>query len=298
MTLWEQALNENQYLRPRLRMAGELVQHLRVPRQKFWRGVSAQRFERLQDPLNVFGSGLWTNQDGDLLAAVFVQEGLAPAEGIAASETQYGPLLSSDASGHGQQLMFVGLPPPQPQNVEANETVVIGSLRGRLGLPIRCANGSSGFTTAGHNAPNTPATVRDDDGQRIGKVVVSFNLNNRPAMAPTADVAAVELDGPDPDNNGRFRIGTCRPLDVVRFRGGVRSIVRGLSPNFALRPSVASWGEVAITSKAISDRGDSGGVVEREDGLVVGHIVAGQQQAYTLVQDAHYILAAVSASLR
>jgi hypothetical protein len=69
-------------------------------------------------------------------------------------------------------------------------------------------------------------------------------------------------------------------------------------PAFALNRRAGSWGHVAITSAAISRDGDSGAPVHRADGAVVGHIVAGYGAAYSLVQDAEYILRDVGALLR
>ena len=70
-----------------------------------------------------------------------------------------------------------------------------------------------------------------------------------------------------------------------------------MSPSFALTPDQASWGEVAITAEAISVGGDSGAAVARNDGAIVGFVVAGYGSAYTLIQDIEYALSAVDAHL-
>jgi hypothetical protein len=307
VTLWEQALDDNRELLSELRLAGYFVDLIRrTPGANMT--FSVDNFERVLDrdtaPLGVYGSGLWADDHGRLSPAVFVQFGLAPLEGVPGSETEFSRILRplEGLEDLTRELLFVGLPPPQLQQrtaVGPNDIALFGSLRGRLGLPVWSPNGSNGYTTAGHNAPQTSVVVWDEQGRRIGNVDLSIHLRNRPAMTPTADVALVELNHADSNSGGTVKIATCRAFDKVRLQpGGLTSFIRGVSPDFAWLPSTASWGEVAITSEMISIPGDSGAVVYRDDGMAVGHVVAGYDPAYTLIQDAEYILTAVGASLR
>ena len=90
-----------------------------------------------------------------------------------------------------------------------------------------------------------------------------------------------------------------QPLDEVRLaRSKSTTMILGLSPAFALRKGLGSWGHVAITSSAISRAGDSGAPVHRADGAVIGQIVAGYGSAYSLVQDAEYVVREARVSLR
>ncbi len=71
-----------------------------------------------------------------------------------------------------------------------------------------------------------------------------------------------------------------------------------MSPSFGLDRGRGAWGEVYITSAAISVGGDSGApVLLAGSSIAGGHIVAGDDVTYSIVQDAGYQLGKASARL-
>jgi hypothetical protein len=108
----------------------------------------------------------------------------------------------------------------------------------------------------------------------------------------TADVAVIDLNnyyGYHMTVAYAPRVDIAKELDEVSL-GSTASWIRGVSPSIAISRDQGSWANVAITASAISTLSDSGAPVLRGDGAVVGHIVAGYGSAYSLVQDAEYVL--------
>ncbi|MFC0625712.1 hypothetical protein [Kribbella deserti] len=114
---------------------------------------------------------------------------------------------------------------------------------------------------------------------------------------PQCLIAARRLPQLTPTAQPAGRIAPARGRDVV-VNGDQRSWVRALIPEFALTPHLGRWGEVAMTAEAISAPGDAGTLVQRDDGPVVGQILAGQAGFYSLFQDIEYALRAAGIALR
>jgi hypothetical protein len=185
---------------------------------------------------------------------------------------------------------------------ELNGAVTVGSelmckqYQGTCGVEINTGSGKRSVLTAGHVAKTVGSSVTTA-GEEVGTVALTDYLALHPPTDIVADVAVVEL-------KPGVTVATTRPVtgpgtgkqfdDVVAdvqqgIRGGwIRSVV----PSFALYTGVGCWGEILITDRAISEAGDSGAPVYLDDdsGTVIGHIVGGVEDVYTLIQDINFIL--------
>lgn len=315
MTLWEDVLERNPQFQETLHDLDAAVVGYQQQASTDFGYVDELEFQaRYLDiardphtaPGGLYGYGLWFGGGATAVPSVFVQPGLAPAGGA--------PIGASPFARVARQfewparVLAVALPPPQfqstalRQSVAPNTKVTVGSQRATLGLPVSTDSCPTGYTTAGHAAPTTPVTVRDTAGDKVGDINVAINLDNGPVDQSTADVALVELadDCPEQLASVSLWLDAARVIDNVSILGlsSAASYVRGLSPALAFQPGIAQWGEVAITADAISSQGDSGSLVVRSDGAVLGQIVAGYPGVYSLVQDIEYCLKALGAQLR
>lgn len=155
-----------------------------------------------------------------------------------------------------------------------------------------------GFLTAGHTAPIQNAIVRGEDRSTIGRVVRSLRLGTPAENAPSADVAFVESAPRREATETPRAVRSVRPKEdlILLGRGQLqRTWVRGLSPEWALRQTDPGWGQVAITATAVAMEGDSGTAVFGVDGMLVGHVVAGTPDGYSVIQDASFQLQALGA---
>lgn len=119
-----------------------------------------------------------------------------------------------------------------------------------------------------------------------------------------ADIAIIDMDTDGTQGfaprTGTFGVRPARKREAVSLfkNSKARSWVRTVVKDFALRLDLASWGEIALTAEAMSRGGDSGSLVMGADGAVVGHIVAGHEGVYSVIQDMEYCLREVGAWLR
>lgn len=323
MTLWNDVLTESQELQEPLERIEGAVGELRFaipervfdPPQEFAPGLGFGLDDRFGPPGGIYGHGVLFG--ATTRPIVVVDQVLAPYGGAPQELTLFGALCR--AVGMGDYLpsgtYALGIPPPELQQglhaVESGLTIRVGGQRATLGVPVSTPSVALGFTTAGHAVNEVPVTVRDPRGAIIGTVVDAHNLSGTlPMVGPVdaddvvADIAIVDMDSTGAQGlaspSGTFAVRPARRReDVSLFKNAkARSWVRSVVKDFALRRDLASWGEVALTAEAMSRGGDSGSLVVADDGAVVGHVVAGHEGVYSVVQDMDYCLREVGAWLR
>lgn len=243
-------------------------------------------------PAEVFGAGAFQVEDR-LRACLFVSDDETPQD--KPSWLQYADI--AERSGGG--IVIVVLPRPRPQASPAGHAGCLGQ-NGHFGVrAVRL--GIEGILTAGHVARLAGSAVQDDAGH-AGTVTFSDSLDCHPGGVDCADVAFVQTNRVDAMSN--VAISELREAkqhdDVTAYaRGQAASAwIRGVSPSFGLDRGRGAWGEVYITSAAISVGGDSGApVLLAGSSIAGGHIVAGDDVTYSIVQDAGYQLGKASARL-
>lgn len=324
MTLWEGARDRYEQLWERASALEGVVRRLRSlepfgPGQVA--GPNAPYYDLIGDadtaPGGVYGYGLWATERTTraIAPALFVQPGLAPRGGAPLSVT---PLASILRRVDPEVVIPAGtvaipLPPTQLHHGESatpGQRVFIGSRVATLGLEVVAQGSDNAILTAGHASPPVPIhgnapsganslgpIVRDRDGDAIGRVIYATELKCVAQGKATVDVAVINLISWNSRRTVQgLQIETAKELDDVKLADKV-SWIRGISPSFAYNRHQGSWGNVAITASGISTEGDSGALVVRPSGGVVGHIVGGCS-AYSLVQDAEYVLTSIGAYLR
>lgn len=274
------------------------------------RGMDTAAAEAASEPgtvaNGVLGAGAWVVDDG-LEPALFVLPALAPRGTRAArpvrladSEARY--LVAGDADrGLGRVVVVPLLPPTELAGAAPGAGLTVGTRHGTIGAPATLA-GRPGFLTAGHVAPTPGVLARDLEGDALGRVELSLCRGVAAPDAATADVAFVSTSLPlDPPRRAPTTTRSLRPRDRVRVwgrEGGRGTWVRGLSPEFLVDPDGAAWGQVALTGEAVARNGDSGAMVVASDGALVGHVVGGTPDGYSVVQDLAYQLSELSTDLR
>lgn len=323
MGLWDEVLDELPELRERLeRIEGTVGEfRFRLPERTFDlpRGFAPSLGlaldGRFGPPGGIYGHGVLFGTPPRPI--VVVDQLLAPYGGAPHEVTLFGAL--SSAIGMGDYLprgtYAVGIPPPEPQQArfadDSGLAVRVGGQRATLGLPVSTPSVVQGFTTAGHAVNDVPVPVRDSRGAIIGTAVTARNLSGMlPTVGPVnvdsavADIAIIDMDNFGTQSfappTGTFAVRPARSREGVSLfkNSKARSWVRSVVKDFALRLDLASWGEVSLTAEAMSRGGDSGSLVVGDDGAVVGHIVAGHEGVYSVVQDMDYCLREVGAWLR
>lgn len=252
-------------------------------------------------PHGIYGAGAWVLDD-ETVPALFVLPELAPPVPVPVRESQAGLLVAGLDRPDLDRVVAVPLPPPDELTalVAPGRGIVVGARPGTLGWTAAW-NGLEGVLTAGHVARDVGALVRDDAGGVVGLVERTISRHGQPAAATTADVAFVRADLPGPA--ARPALVGLRPardrddVDLVRHTGARRTWVRGLSPSYCVAQREPAWGQVALTADPVGRPGDSGAPVLGADGSLVGHVVGGTAESYSVVQDAEYQLDALGARL-
>lgn len=159
--------------------------------------------------------------------------------------------------------------------------------------------------TAGHVANPYGANVMAS-GASVGAVMFADWLgNNHGPQDIVADVSVVVLApgvglNQGPAVTARSSVKQYDDVTAYGARSGPQSgwVRYGLLPNFALSKSKGRWGEVSLTDRAISVGGDSGApVLLTGTSTIVGHIVAGAGNAYSIIQDIGYIASSARLTL-
>ena len=308
MTLWEDAREANPRHEYALALLDRAVTSRREqPRFRVFRGRGP--FNIATPPDNVVGYGLWVEvRDGPVSPALFVEQRGRGRGPVPIAQTRLGVELAR-AVGDSVPGLLVELPRPrlhavgvQPIEVAPNTAVYVGVERSTFGVPVTTADGERALTTAGHGARVTGAAAQDWMRRRIGVVGKTVDPQLIPRGATTADAAVIRLDAGCPERHpAATAIGVARESDEVALtldRGTATTWIRGLSPSYALTRDRGAWGEVAITADCISQEGDSGACVTDTAGAVVGFVVAGQRNAFSVVQDAEYVLRALDVTIR
>jgi hypothetical protein len=314
VTLWDSAMNAHPQWHEHLDLLDQAVSRMwdvdtQVAAAAESVGYAADVLtDSYTPPAGLYGYGLGSVSHEQPVPVLFVQPGLAPFGGAPASITAVGALFERMEMPIPAGTLAIALPPPQLQSrllrdvpVAPAMTVTIGSRRATLGLRVRAPRTPSGILTAGHAAPRKGVVVRDEAGRLVGAVTYRSDLGDVAPGTPTADVAVVAVDPGRVEGESDMgrTVDAARPLDTVNLgEAGAASWIRGVSPSFALSQTCGTWGHVAITAEAISRAGDSGAPVCRADGAVVGQIVAGYGNAYSLIQDIEYAVHQAGATLR
>lgn len=308
MTLWEDAREANSRHEYALTILDHVVSLRREqPRFPEFRGRGPFNIATPRD--NVLGYGLWVEvRDGPAIPALFVEQRGRGREPVPIAETKFGVELAR-AVGDSVPGLLVELPRPrlhavgvQPIEVAPNTAVFVGAERSTFGVPVTTADGERALTTAGHGARVTGAAAQDQMRRRVGVVGKTVDPQLVPRGFTTADAAVIRLDADCPERHpAAMAIGVARESDEVALtldRGTAATWVRGLSPSYALTRDRGAWGEVAITAECISREGDSGACVTGADGAVVGFVVAGQRNAFSVIEDAEYVLRTLDVTIR
>lgn len=249
-------------------------------------------------PLGVYSIGLFNLEGDHLQPAVFVMPeliGVRLTDGIHVARISDSPvekLLRTSTHELPEDVLVVAIPRPS----EANSKVKAGGLQGTVGLSVWIDDETPGVLTAGHVAPTigAEATVERDP---IGSVTYTNNRSLHLHPEATADVGVIRLNDrglellPKSEVSG---IGDATELGVLRaFNtsgvGPTGEKVRALHDRFAMDEKGA-WLDIIFVSSAISKGGDSGSIVVDRDDKVVGQIVAGMEDAFSLVQDIDVLL--------
>jgi hypothetical protein len=253
--------------------------------------------------LGVYGFGAWIDDiRGQVVRAAFLHPA-ASGRSLSLLRSQVGGVLAQSLDFSTAVLaQFAAVPftPPEPLGgpIESGASISVDGARGTLGAATRCPEeGDSGFTTAGHVASRVGSSVYAEDGEVLGTVERSSpQPTQRSGPDPVADVAFIRSG--HAGNLFPLAVRSPRLGDrvVVQANDGYRStFVRGVSPAILIRPDVAPWGEVAITAEAVSRHGDSGAPAFTDwgGGLLIGHVVGGAPNDYSLIQDISYQYAAL-----
>jgi hypothetical protein len=315
VTLWDDLAEQRPDIADAVGLLTEAVLDRR--REQPWlellveRGMDRRSAEAAAEPATVpsgiLGAGAWVVHDG-LAPALFVLPALAPV-GLRGDrparlpETEARYLITGGAGRELRDVVVVPLLPPTELTGPAapGDGLTVGARHGTIGTPAELA-GAPGVLTAGHVAPTIGLLARDTSGDVLGRVELTLSRGAAPPDATTADVAFVSTSRPVTPPAGGLR--TARALRA-RDRVGVwgregrrRTWVRGLSPEFLVDPDGAAWGQVALTGEPVARNGDSGAMVVAADGALVGHVVGGTPDGYSVVQDLQYQLSELSTDLR
>jgi hypothetical protein len=309
MALWQAFAEERPDIAERAALARDLVFRQGPDLQDFRfflrQGMSERAADQASDPDTapggIYGTGVWT-VNNFVVPAVFVLPGLSPLGVAPIIASELNNLLPERFLPQMAGVFAVPLSPPAEMFtvVGLGAQLTAGGRHGVAGLAVRDNSvGSDGFLTAGHVAPRAGTTARDRQGDAIGTVRRSMSRQSAPPRTPTADVAYIERkSGVRIDPAAVLPVGTARQFDHIELRGqrGARKgWIRGLSDSLAVSPTEGTWGEVAITDRAISTPGDSGGPVLSEDGrFIIGHLVGGAPNDYSVVQDVEYQMSAIN----
>lgn len=250
----------------------------------------------------IFGTGIWLRSRRDLVTpAVFVREGLAPRSGGPLAMTPAAAISSIWPSRFPSREVFaVGLPPAQELRASPGSGISSSGGLGTLGAKATDGRGVALITTAGHVVQEVGATVHNG----VGSAIFVDHLSKRPTGVDCADIAIVQLNSGAKDSGGPTISGTAdaRRGDhvIVHGRSGTRQgWVRGVSLSWGRDVTGGSWGNVYITDRSVSLPGDSGApVLFRDRPTLAGHIVAGDQGSYSLIQQAAYQFSEANVRLR
>lgn len=249
-------------------------------------------------PNGIFGVGAWLpTPRAKPLAAVFVLRSVEPNLRPLKDSPYLRSLLPLRDVLDDVYIVPVGRPKAFASAIADGTPIRVGARRGAAGTRATL-DGRSGFLTAGHTAQLINAVVRDEVDEVVGRVVRTLRRGSPFDNSPAADVAFVsdrvgESGQAQPRSTRSIREG-----DKVTFPSSATSNqtwIRGLSPVYLLRPEEPGWGQIAITADPVAVAGDSGASVIGEDGVLVGHVVGGTGDGYTIIQDAPFQLKALGA---
>jgi len=249
-------------------------------------------------PGGIFGVGLWGSAQG-FFPTVFAlgPPGLAePGSPKPLVVTYVRGVLERRLGFVPMGFLVVELPPPELEaRAEPGDRIRCLNNTGTLGIPVYTSLGQLALTTAGHVAESVGAKVLTNE-HVLGIVIQTDQPANHAPGEACADLAVVSVPAGHPEGPRHIiGLGTATQNAKVESLtpGGRRAgWVRGASEKWANTLQDGAWGDVFVTNEAISTRGDSGAPCLGEGGEIVGHIVAGADPAYSLVQDIQFQLTA------
>ena len=253
-------------------------------------------------PLGVHAVGVMSH-DGRWQPGILVTKDLAP------TATFDSPVRAGELRGLVDLLIEFAGPPPdgvwvvgiQPPDDFA--AVVKGDQEGTLGIAVRLPDGSTGALTAGHVAQREGAVVQIGGA---GEGVVTYSSHrylHQSAQIRCADVAVIRFDTAALDFPGIPRVGAVDQMQhVAAFnRSGLGGAggqpFRFGGEFFPVKESEGSWGDFMMVDGPISRPGDSGSIAVNEQQEVVGHVVGGKTDAYSIIQRITYQLSEAGVTL-
>src|ERR1035441_5790833 len=205
-------------------------------------------------------------------------------------------LLDSTPAWLGE-VRFVGVDPPVPQ-ISPGDSITCPNLSGSAGCNVAWS-GKVGFLTAGHVA-GSRLGLCSTVGSQVGSIVYSNDPSNHGASIE-ADIALVELH-PGQTVQNVFKnpasAGPNEPIRVVTTQTGARNYlgtnVRGYS-RWQYSPALnGTWGDVYLTTKVVTQPGNSGTPAIDSSNGVLGHVVGAIPNFSTMIQDISYQLSVIS----
>lgn len=173
---------------------------------------------------------------------------------------------------------------------------------GTLGAPVTWGNQRRGLLTVGHVAGQVNQTVQSRGllrifGTTVGTVVASFD----PVTSQTgADVAVVELlpsvyfTGP-PFSGATTLVGQAN-ISILKHAGPINASVIAMASWFHFPKSNGTYGDVYLTSQAVTQAGDSGtAATDPVTNAVAGHVVGASPNCASVIQDINYQLGVIRA---
>lgn len=265
----------------------------------------------------IYGAGVLIRDSTGYGAVPFVlcDYELAPAEPMRVSRGSrlyrtLGELApNSPALQSGVPLLALGTDPPNPQS-GPGDNVSCSGVPGTLGAVVSTADGKDAILTAGHVGGALGARARCG-GTRIGRVTWTQDPTSASPGTPCPDVSVITLDTGVPGLPRLSVAGTTITVGGPTVATGNASVTSYTAKgqrtgtilafsSWVYSPRMAGmWGDVYITSTAISDPGDSGApVLLQGSDRLIGHIVGGDSKNVSFIQAVDRQLRACGCTLK
>lgn len=275
-------------------------------------------------PIGIYGVGVVVDDNRDVHTTVFTVpeffgkgSGLGHFYGFDIRETPVASLLRHYGvrgdTLNGVQGLTLPAPRLQKSSVKVGSSIRNEGMRGTCGVRVQLPDGKVGALTAGHAVPTVGTAVKSGISV-VGLVDSTSHLRMYGPDEVVADVGVIRFNSDVDVINNRTvyqASGKLKDSVVVDTVSGSRmGWIRAVVSSFALQQSIACWTDVMLTDRAVSTEGDSGAPAylgandnsmerweeDRGDG-VLGHVVAGHERVYSVIQDIDAILSASEVSL-
>ena len=177
---------------------------------------------------------------------------------------------------------------PLEEHIVPGDSVTAGR-RGTVGAGVRWAS-NYGFLTAGHVAALNSSALCG--GVPVGSVVYS---NDPAGHGPKIedDVAVIQLLSSSVFTQNISGLGQAGPGDNVSIQSPSISApaqIQGYATFFHSPGSNATYGELYMTHKQVTQPGHSGAAVLDSAGNLLGHVIGGSAGNFSYIQDIHFQL--------